>query len=134
MVLSGPEPQRSILEQRLLEQAIALPRKFIFIRGKTQSREQYFVSENVEVVSYLTSKDLNEVLMASKVLVCRSGYSSIMDLTALGKKALLIPNARADGTGIPGAVPLGTTTFPESVAGRPRPRSRPEWIEPHDGI
>jgi len=91
VVLSGPEPQRSILEQRLLEQAMTLPRKFIFIQGKTQSREHYFVSENVEVVSYLTSKDLNDVLLASKVLICRSGYSSIMDLTALGKKALLIP-------------------------------------------
>ena len=91
VVLSGPEPQRSILEQRLLEQAMTLPRKFIFVRGKTQSKEHYFVSENVEVVSYLTSKDLNDVLMASKVVVCRSGYSSIMDLTALGKKALLIP-------------------------------------------
>ena len=91
VVLSGPEPQRSILEQRLLEQAMTLPRKFIFIRGQTQSKEHYFVSENVEVVSYLTSKDLNDVLQASKVLVCRSGYSSIMDLTALGKKALLIP-------------------------------------------
>ena len=41
--------------------------------------------------SYLTSRDLNDVLLASKVLVCRAGYSSIMDLTALGKKALLIP-------------------------------------------
>jgi len=91
VVLSGPEPQRSILEQRLLEQAMTLPRRFIFIRGKTQSREQYFVSENVELVSYLTSRDLNEVLMASKVIVCRAGYSSIMDLVALGKKALLIP-------------------------------------------
>lgn len=91
VVLSGPEPQRSILEQRLLEQAMALPRKFIFVRGKTQSKEHYFVSENVEVVSYLTSNDLNDVLLASKVIVCRSGYSSIMDLTALGKKALLIP-------------------------------------------
>lgn len=91
VVLSGPEPQRSILEQRLLEQAMILPRKFIFVRGKTQSKEHYFVSENVEVVSYLTSKDLNDVLMASKVLVCRSGYSGIMDLAALGKKALLIP-------------------------------------------
>ena len=91
VVLSGPEPQRSILEQRLLEQAMTLPRKFIFIRGKTQSKEHYFVSENVEVVSYLTSRDLNDVLLASKVLVCRAGYSSIMDLTALGKKALLIP-------------------------------------------
>ena len=91
VVLSGPEPQRSILEQRLLEQAMNLPRKFIFIQGRTQSKEHYFVSEHVEVVSYLTSKDLNDVLLASKVVVCRSGYSSIMDLTALGKKALLIP-------------------------------------------
>lgn len=91
VILSGPEPQRSILEQRLLEQAMALPRKFIFIQGKMTSKEHYFISENVEMVSYLTSKNLNDVLLASKVLVCRSGYSSIMDLTVLGKKALLIP-------------------------------------------
>lgn len=91
VVLSGPEPQRSILEQRLLEQALSLPYKFIFIQGKTRVKEHYFVSDNVEVVSYLTSRELNDVLLASEVLVGRSGYSSIMDLAALGKKALLIP-------------------------------------------
>lgn len=91
VVLSGPEPQRSYLEQRLLEQAILLPQKFIFIQGKTQAKEHHYDADNVEVVSYLTSHDLNEVLLASKVLVCRSGYTSIMDLAALGKKAILIP-------------------------------------------
>ncbi|MBV6438831.1 MAG: UDP-N-acetylglucosamine--N-acetylmuramyl-(pentapeptide) pyrophosphoryl-undecaprenol N-acetylglucosamine transferase [Saprospiraceae bacterium] len=91
VVLSGPEPQRTYLEQRLLEQAMLLPQKFIFIQGKTKAKEHYYVAENVEVVSYLTSHELNEVLLASKVLVCRSGYSSIMDLAALSKKALLIP-------------------------------------------
>jgi len=91
VVLSGPEPQRSVLEQRLLEQAMTLPHKFIFIRGKMQSKEHYYVADNVEVVSYLTAAELNEVLLASEVLVCRSGYSSIMDLAVLGKKALLIP-------------------------------------------
>lgn len=91
VVLSGPEPQRSILENRLMEQAMSLPQDFIFIQGKTQSKQHYRVGENIEVVSYLTSKDLNDVLMASRVVVCRSGYSSIMDLAVLGKKAILIP-------------------------------------------
>lgn len=91
VVLSGPEPQRTYLEQRLLEQAMSLPQKFIFIQGKTQAKEHHFIAENVEVVSYLTSEDLNKVLLASDVLVCRSGYSSIMDLAALGKKAILVP-------------------------------------------
>lgn len=91
VVLSGPEPQRTYLEQRLLEQAMSLPQKFIFIQGITKAKEHHYVAENVEMVSYLTSRELNEILLASEIIVCRSGYSSIMDLAALGKKALLIP-------------------------------------------
>jgi len=91
VVLSGPEPQRSILEQRLLEQAVFMPHKFIFVQGKTLAKKHHYAADNVEVVSYLTSSDLNDVLMASKVIVTRSGYSSIMDLAGLGKKAILIP-------------------------------------------
>lgn len=91
VVLSGPEPQRSILETRLLEQAMLLPQKFIFVQGKTQSKAHHFVTENVEVVSYLTSGELNRVLAASHRVVCRAGYSSVMDLAAIGKKAILIP-------------------------------------------
>ncbi len=91
VVLSGPEPQRSLLEQRLLEQAISMPHKFILVQGQTQTRKHYYAADNVEVVSYLTSRELNDVLMASKVIVTRSGYSSIMDLAGLGKKAILVP-------------------------------------------
>jgi uncharacterized protein (TIGR00661 family) len=91
IVLSGPEPQRTILEQKLTEQAVQLPQNFIIIQGKTQSKKHYFAADNVEVVSYLTSKELNDTLMASRVIVCRSGYSSLMDLVTLGKKAILIP-------------------------------------------
>lgn len=91
VVLSGPEPQRTNLEQMLLEQAILLPQKFIFIQGKTQSKEQYFAAENVEVVSYLTTEELNRVVAASETVICRSGYSSLMDLAANQKPAILIP-------------------------------------------
>jgi uncharacterized protein (TIGR00661 family) len=91
IVLSGPEPQRSRLESALLEQALTLPMNFIFVQGKPDVNRQYFAADHVEVVSYLTSSDLNRVINSSKVMVCRSGYSSIMDLIALRKKALLIP-------------------------------------------
>jgi predicted glycosyltransferase len=91
VVLSGPEPQRSILEQRLLEQAMEMPHRFIIIQGQTHAKKHYYAADDVEVVSYLTTQDLNNVLMSSKVLVCRSGYSSIMDLAGLNKKAVLIP-------------------------------------------
>lgn len=91
VVLSGPEPQRSLLEQRLLEQAMFSPLKFIFIQGKTQAKNHHFVSPNIEVVTFLTSEELNQVLLSTQWLISRSGYSSIMDLAALGKKAILIP-------------------------------------------
>jgi UDP:flavonoid glycosyltransferase YjiC (YdhE family) len=91
VVLSGPEPQRTFLEQILLEQAMSLPQKFIFVQGKTKTKSHHFAAENVEVVSYLTSQELNRVLAASGAVVCRSGYTSLMDLAMLGKKALLVP-------------------------------------------
>ncbi|MBC7777641.1 MAG: glycosyltransferase [Phycisphaerae bacterium] len=92
IVLSGPEPQRTYLEHILLEQALALPHKFVFVKGKTQTKEHHIVAENVEVVSFLTSSELNQLLQSSQVVVCRAGYSSLMDLAALAdKKAILIP-------------------------------------------
>jgi UDP:flavonoid glycosyltransferase YjiC (YdhE family) len=93
VILSGPEPQRTILEQRLLEQAVMLDDyHFVFVQGKTgEGKEHYFLADHIEVVSYLTSNELNALLSVCKAVVCRSGYSSIMDLAALGLKAVLIP-------------------------------------------
>jgi uncharacterized protein (TIGR00661 family) len=91
VVLSGPEPQRTYLEQILLEQAMTMPQKFIFVLGKTKAKHHHYAAENVEVVSYLTSNELNKVVAASGTVICRSGYSSLMDLAALGKPAILIP-------------------------------------------
>jgi predicted glycosyltransferase len=91
VVLSGPEPQRSLLEQEILRQALDIPLKFLFVLGKTQTREQFKPAKHIQVVSYLTSTELNQALNASDYVICRSGYSSLMDLAALGKKAILIP-------------------------------------------
>ena len=47
--------------------------------------------EHIEIHDVLTKSDLNQKIMESDVVICRSGYSSLMDLVALQKKAILIP-------------------------------------------
>ena len=92
VILSGPEPQRTYLEQILMEQALPLPHKFVFVKGKTHAKEHHRVGENLEVISYLASEELNRMLQTCQVVICRAGYSSLMDLAALGGiKAILIP-------------------------------------------
>lgn len=90
-VLSGPEPQRSIFEKKIIEQAILLDEKILIIRGKTEKNVHQSLSENVKSFSYLTSEELNKVMCAARIILCRSGYSSLMDLAAIQKKAILIP-------------------------------------------
>lgn len=91
VALSGPEPQRTYLERHLLAQAMAIPKRFLFVRGRTDLEQDEYPAGHIRVVSYLTARALNDALLASGLIVCRSGYSSLMDLAVLGKKALLIP-------------------------------------------
>jgi hypothetical protein len=87
IILSGPEPQRSVLEKMLLEQLQYFSGSFLLVRGLPEeepSKTQY-------VVNYLDAKKLNLKLSAASLVICRSGYSSVMDLVKLKKKAILIP-------------------------------------------
>lgn len=91
IVLSGPEPQRSYLEKAISEQLSAFKtQSILLVQGKVgmQKREK---KGNLEIVSYLTSTALNEVMLSADLIVCRPGYSSLMDLALLRRKALLIP-------------------------------------------
>lgn len=91
-VLSGPEPQRSIFEQKIIAQAKQLPHKFLIISGKTAQKEQKNLADNIEWHSYMTTTNLNKVLLQSRVVIARSGYSSIMDLVQLQcQNVLLVP-------------------------------------------
>ncbi|WP_245729950.1 glycosyltransferase [Lutibacter oricola] len=90
VVLSGVEPQRSLLEQKLLNELKNTSKKVLFVRGKL-SVEKIETSKNIEVVNFLTSEKLNKVLNQSEIVIARSGYSTIMDLALLKKKAVFIP-------------------------------------------
>ncbi|HEX5624923.1 MAG TPA: glycosyltransferase, partial [Saprospiraceae bacterium] len=95
-VLSGPEPQRSYLENRILDQVARLyPSKCILVRGSSQAprtREELVLKyPDLEVRDLVTSEELNDIMCASGLIVCRSGYSTLLDLYAIEKPALLIP-------------------------------------------
>jgi uncharacterized protein (TIGR00661 family) len=87
-ILSGPEPQRTILEDILIDQLNTYTGKFLFVRGISDERSW---KGNFPCVSLLTSADLQKAIQASDVVLARSGYSTIMDLARLGAKAILIP-------------------------------------------
>ncbi|MEM9824661.1 MAG: glycosyltransferase, partial [Bacteroidota bacterium] len=91
IVLSGPEPQRTHLEQLLLKALVGCPFRTLLVQGLTDREEREQLREGLERVAYLTSEALNRAILSAGVVLCRSGYSSIMDLVALGKKAILIP-------------------------------------------
>jgi UDP-N-acetylglucosamine transferase subunit ALG13 len=89
IILSGPEPQRSILEKKLLTQLNNTDMRVLLIRGSFVSLTSN--PSTLEVCSYMDSKTLQQSMRTSKMVLCRSGYSSIMDLIRLKKQAILIP-------------------------------------------
>jgi uncharacterized protein (TIGR00661 family) len=90
VLLSGPEPQRTYLEQALVSQLKTLPGRKVLVRGLAEAADELPIA-GIEVHNYLAANELEKALRASVVVVCRSGYSSLMDLCTMGKKALLIP-------------------------------------------
>lgn len=91
VILSGPEPQRSILENLLLSQLKTTSYKAIIIQGKPEYKQNLALSNNIQMTSIMNTAQLYETIMQSEVILCRSGYTSIMDILAIGHKAILIP-------------------------------------------
>lgn len=93
VVLSGPEPQRSLFEQMIIAQASRLPQRFLIVQGRTEASAQQAVQINdkLHLIPFLTATELNKALCASRYVLARSGYTTLLDLAALGKKAILVP-------------------------------------------
>lgn len=91
VVLSGAEPQRTLLENKLLIELKNYKGKVLFVRGVLSSEDKIIESSNFEIVNYLLSKDLEIAINQSEIVIARSGYSTIMDLAVLSKKAFFIP-------------------------------------------
>ncbi|TRZ43319.1 glycosyltransferase [Robertkochia solimangrovi] len=91
VLLSGPEPQRSMLEQRLLEQVQDFKGNVLFVRGKIEPRQSVVTKGVAKVYNFMTSEQLEVAFAKSRMILCRSGYTTVMDLAKLDKKAFFIP-------------------------------------------
>lgn len=90
-LLSGPEPQRSLLEALLVKRLRLSGQKARLITGQPGQPRHHSSDGSIEFVNHLNDADLAQTLLTAGTIYCRSGYSSLMDLDALGLKAILIP-------------------------------------------
>lgn len=90
VVLSGPEPQRTMLEEIIFKQ-IQSQLRVIVVRGVVEGEGNWKQDGNLVTVNFLGSRKLEEIISQSRLIISRSGYSTIMDLARLGKKAVFIP-------------------------------------------
>jgi UDP:flavonoid glycosyltransferase YjiC (YdhE family) len=88
LLLSGVEPQRLLLENKLV-QAFDGAARVALVRG-AQGTGRAFPS-NFTVFNRINNHELLQLMMRSQTIVCRSGYSTLMDLDAMKLRALLIP-------------------------------------------
>ena len=91
VILSGPEPQRSQLEKKLLIELENHTGNIVFIRGIVEGKQSITPLKHILCYNFMTSKELEDAINNSKLIISRSGYTTIMDLAKLGKKAIFIP-------------------------------------------
>ena len=91
VILSGPEPQRSIFENLLLKQLEQQQGKTVLVRGLPGEGESVQVKNNVTIYNHAPAGLLNELMCNAALVISRSGYTTVMDLLKLGKKSILVP-------------------------------------------
>ena len=92
-VLSGLEPQRTLLEQEIIAQYSGSKERVLIVQGLMHRPNTRIKRGNITIVPSMTDAELVPALLGAQRIIARSGYSTIMDLDALElmQKAELIP-------------------------------------------
>jgi uncharacterized protein (TIGR00661 family) len=88
ILLSGSEPQRSVLEEKLLKLYNNSVKNVVLIRGTNEGNVSD--SGHLKVYNHLYGNELAGQIEKSDLIICRSGYSTLMDLYTLEKKKLIL--------------------------------------------
>jgi len=91
VILSGPEPQRTLLQDKLLKDLSLFSGEVCFVKGIIENEQTVSHKKDLTIYNFMTSKQLEQAINSSALILSRSGYTSIMDYTKLEKKAFLIP-------------------------------------------
>lgn len=91
ILVSGPEPQRTILENKIYKSLPFIPGKILFAKGRPGTKGEEQVLENCTTVNHLAGNEMQKAFEESEFILSRSGYTTVMELLSMQKKALLIP-------------------------------------------
>jgi uncharacterized protein (TIGR00661 family) len=89
VMLSGPEPQRSMFERIALSQLRGLEGRAVVLLGKPGASARQ--SGNIEIHPHLAPARIASLMRGARAIVCRAGYTTIMELVSLGRSAVLVP-------------------------------------------
>lgn len=84
-LVSGPEPMRSEFEEGLCLQ-MATYDDWKLLQGKPGN-----TSSHGQVIPHLGDNDLTSEISSAELIICRSGYSTLMDLHHAPCKLLIVP-------------------------------------------
>ena len=88
-IISGPEPQRTLFEDIVVQKLSQENYKSIIVRGTNKDTKKD--SDNISFINIADSEQLQKLIAQSEYIISRSGYSSILDYVKLGVKAILVP-------------------------------------------
>jgi UDP-N-acetylglucosamine transferase subunit ALG13 len=93
ITISGPEPQRTAFERLVIGQMAVLKKmgRVVITLGKPEQLDRVLPAPNVEVYGFLKRQQQQEMMNRAKLIVSRSGYTTVMEIAELGKKALFTP-------------------------------------------
>ena len=85
-IVSGPEPQRTKLEEIILKQIQKLPGEKVVLLGSPQKEARQKLDENTTVYSYVSNEEKVLLMNRAKFLIARSGYTTMMEMAEIDKR------------------------------------------------
>jgi UDP:flavonoid glycosyltransferase YjiC (YdhE family) len=83
-ILSGLEPQRTIFEKEILQRYEHSSESLLLVRGKVSEPKTTIHKGNITIIPSISDAELVSAVAEAQKIIARSGYSTIMDLEAMG--------------------------------------------------
>jgi UDP-N-acetylglucosamine:LPS N-acetylglucosamine transferase len=91
VLISGPEPQRTEFSKMLWQHVMRHDGPVIFAEGSEAATAPAYIPAHISYHKRMDGPALSDALMNASIVVCRSGYSTLMDLRAMNKRGIVIP-------------------------------------------
>jgi hypothetical protein len=91
VILSGPEPQRSMLRQKVTGILARSGKPSVILEGRPTEKTEIITRGELIFISHLPAREMRKTILSSEHIITRSGYTTLMELLTIGRSALIIP-------------------------------------------